>query len=125
MRRIAFLLALLIAGCGGGGGGAPGPGKTEVLSWDPPKTWTDNTPLNPLSDIQHNEILCNDNGTFTDNDVVASVAGVDNGAVVKSFDLKLLRPYVTPYSTFVTVRVWAWDNSVSECSQPVWWEKGE
>src|SRR4030067_433323 len=113
MRRIALLLALLIVGCGGGGGGAPAPEKTEVLSWEPPKTYTDNTLLNQLFDIQRNDILCNDNGVFTDNDVVASVAGVDNGVVVKSFDLKLLRPYVDPYSTWVSVRVWAWDNSIS------------
>lgn len=58
----AILFAVLLAGCGGGGGAGasaspegPAPDGTpavsRILSWSPPTSYLDNTPLDPSQDI--------------------------------------------------------------------------
>ena len=121
MKRAAIILALLLIACSDAN--YPLPVADQILSWNPPTTWTDNTFLDPYFDIERNDIMCSESGIFTDNDVVASVSGVDNGVVVDSFNLSLILPYLGPEPTYVSVRTWAWDNLVSDFAAPVWWEK--
>lgn len=110
MFKIAHKVVLLVVagslaiipGCGGGsssspqGGGNPLPAKN--LSWSPPSSYTDNTPLNPLTELDSFEIYVNESGTFTEVDTpVAFVGAVDpvTGDVSTSFNLANLGPFLS------------------------------
>jgi hypothetical protein len=121
---VLFASLLAIGGCSGGGSPpAPIDNAPHILTWQPPTTWTDNTVLDPLRDLDRNDIALSDDGLFADNDVVASVSAADNGAVVNLFDLLMIRPGASAYPQWVSVKTWAWDNACSEWAKPVLWEK--
>ncbi len=112
-RHIATLSVLaivlfLLAGCGGGvggdvsTGGGPGPGggtgsaQVPVLNWSAPLAYTDNTPLNPLTDLESFEIYVKDTGSFTSADSpVAYISAIDpsTGRVTTSFNMASLEPF--------------------------------
>ena len=92
------MLATFI-GCGGGGSsssdesGTPLPAKT--LSWEPPTSYVDTTPMNPVTDLDRFEIHVNETGTFTDKDVpMAELGAVDakTHTLVTSFNLANIGP---------------------------------
>jgi len=94
---ILAVLGILLSACGGGGGagagtssneGSPPPLPAKIMSWDPPVSFTDGTPLNPVADLQDIEIYVRQDASFGSNDqAVAVVAPVD-----RSFNLALLAP---------------------------------
>lgn len=100
------LFALLIgcflwSGCGGGDTGSSGDGSpfpAKMLSWSPPSSYTDGTPLSPLTDLDSHEIYVNETGTFVDTDLpMAVVRATDpgTGQVTTSFDLANLGLYLS------------------------------
>lgn len=108
-------------GCGGGGNVTPPPEHTEVLSWEQPATFNDNTPMNIKRDVSRWDIYCSFFPSFIDNDLAASVVTFDNLA----FNLSLLRLYgIEPEKDgkFVAVRCVGIDNQSSDFSVPVLWE---
>lgn len=139
----ALLAAAAVAtGCGGGGGSAtaaagPDPAAvSEAIEWTPPSTYFDNTPLNPMTDLDHYEIYVGSSPVFTDNDApVAAVAAVtleelpgNSGLHRKAtnrFNLTHLVPLVEPgLAYYVSVRAVGIDNLVSSFSTPVVWDLG-
>jgi hypothetical protein len=108
-----MFLALIVAlatfsGCGGGGSsaesgtpppvgsGTPLPART--LSWEPPISYVDQTPMNPATDLDRFEIYVNESGSFTGADSpMAAVSAVDPAThlLTTSFNLANLSPHLT------------------------------
>lgn len=90
---VLAVLGILLSACGGGGEGVgssnqnPQPSlPAKTLSWDPPASFTDGTPLDPYADLQDFEIYVRQDASFGSTDqAVAVVAPVD-----RSFNLALL-----------------------------------
>ena len=137
MRRIWILsLAVWVAvasvwsmGCGGAGaeGGASGtvPGAiATVLAWDPPTTYVDATPLNPLTDLTHYEFYIRQDPSFTEADShMAEVNAVDNQVLVSEFNLGNLLPFLPPGPrVYLSIRAVGSDGSKSPFSQPIAWD---
>lgn len=118
---LAVILAAIvgIVGCGGGGetssgeGGTPPPGggttsPPRILSWAPPQSYTDGTPLNPVTDLDSFEVYVKGSGSFTSADSPAAyVTAVDKstGQVNTSFDLSNLGPFLNKgVSYYVSLR---------------------
>jgi len=104
--RYGFILSLFIAlgmlsGCGGGGASSSGDGNplpAKTLSWAAPASYTDNTSLNPLTDLDGFEIYVNESGSFSDGDTPnAVVSAVDpvTHTLTTSFNLANLSPYLS------------------------------
>jgi hypothetical protein len=95
-------VCVLGSGCGGGGeSSSSGPEKN--LSWSPPSTYTDETPLSPEADLDRFEIYVNQSGTFADADTpMALVSATDpgTGQVTTSFNLANLGPYISKGVTY-------------------------
>lgn len=100
---VAFaMLGLSLAACGGGGGGADtggGPSlPPKILSWSPPTAYTDNTVLNPVSELDSFEVYVNETGVFSYADTpLGYVQAVPSGSgqVTTEFDLANLGPYLS------------------------------
>lgn len=133
MKRGAHLLLAIVffsalASCGGGGvgvgdvsvsggdtsgGGTSGGGTSAaiatVLNWNPPATYTDQTTLDPASDLSQYEIYVNNTGVFSDMDEPSAVVSAINssGNAVTSFDMLdlpfTLSPDVTYYVSMKSV----------------------
>jgi hypothetical protein len=98
-----MILLGILSGCGGGGGatasstdGTPLPTKT--LSWSAPQSYTDNTSLNPLTDLDGFEIYVNESGSFADADTPNAVLSAVDPAthtLTTSFNLADLAPYLS------------------------------
>lgn len=120
---IMILLGILV-GCGGGGtssgDGSPLPAKT--LSWAPPESYTDNTSLNPVTDLDGFEIYVNESGPFNDADAPkAVVSAVDPATqtVTTSFNLANLAPYLSKGVAYqVSMRAVAVTGLKSDFSPP-------
>ena len=114
----SFILMLaFLMGCGGGssvetsgGIGLPPaePPSTEpppavtlppkVLSWQPPTSYSDNSPLDPLRDLANIEIYVKETGPFSNGDSpMALVSAVDSatGQPATSFNLANLGPFLS------------------------------
>ena len=130
MIALGLMMAIFI-GCGGGGGsssseGTPPPAGTSlparVLSWEPPTSYVDSTPMNPVTDLDRFEIHVNETGIFTDKDVpMAEVSAVDpqTHTITASFNLADL-PNVTVGSQYhVSLRAVALTGLKSDFSPPV------
>lgn len=122
VKRLLLCGALLLGGCVGGDGGTAPPATSTglTLSWEQPPVREDNTYLDVQNEISRWDIYCTFYPTFTDNDLVASVARPDNMA----FNLGILRAHGIvpgPDGSFVAVRCVDTDNQVSDFSDPVEW----
>lgn len=103
-----IILLGILTGCGGGGGGASSSGDgtplpARTLSWDAPDSYTDSTPLNPLTDLGRYEIFVNESGSFTDLDTPSAVvSAVDpvTSTLTTSFNLANLGPYLSRGITY-------------------------
>ncbi len=105
----AIALLALVSACGGGGGdtapaGSPSlpPGSPplppKILSWSPPSAYTDNTPLNPVSELDSFEVYVNTSGSFSNADTpLAYVQAVDpvSHQLNTEFNLANLGPYLS------------------------------
>ena len=118
-RAMYFVLIVALAtfsGCGGGsssaesgtpppvgsgtpppvGSGIPLPART--LSWEPPISYVDQTPMNPVTDLDRFEIFVNESGSFTGADSpMAAVSAMDPAThlLTTSFNLANLSPHLT------------------------------
>ena len=105
-----ILLLAILSGCGGGGATSSGDGTplpsdgggtalpAKILSWAAPESYTDNTSLNPLTDLSEYEIYVNESGSFADADTPKAVVNaVDPTAhtLTSSFNLANLAPYLS------------------------------
>jgi len=109
----AFMISLLLASCGGGKSGGPAaslnPSVQKTLSWAPPESYTDNSELNPQTELSEYYIYVNETGVFSDSDDPAAiVTAVDSrGVAITSFNLAnisfALSPNVTYYVSMRSV----------------------
>lgn len=98
-----MILLGILSGCGGGGGSASSSGDgsslpAKTLSWAAPESYTDNTSLNPLTDLSEYEIYVNESGSFADaNTPSAVVSAVDTSThtLTTSFNLANLAPHLS------------------------------
>jgi hypothetical protein len=132
LRRI-LTLSLIAAmatlfGCGGGASssdsGTPGTSlPARTLSWESPTTYTDQTAMNPATDLDRFEIYVNESGTFTDADTPAaelSAINPDTHQLTASFNLANLSPNVsTGHQYHVSLRAVAISGLKSDFSPSV------
>jgi hypothetical protein len=112
-----MVVLAILSGCGGGGSSSSGDGNTiptdgggtplpaKTLSWAAPESYTDQTSLNPLTDLDGFEIYVNETGSFSNGDIPdAVVSAVDSQTrtLTTSFNLANLAPYL---STGIAYRV--------------------
>ena len=120
---MTLAVGICLAGCGGGssssGSGYSGPAKT--LTWAPPTAYTDNTSLNPATDLDVIEVYVKQDGNFTGSDsAMAAIQAVDpnTGLVNTSFNLSNLSPFLPANVTlYVSVRAVANNGLKSDFSQ--------
>lgn len=118
------LTGFLIPACGGGGseGGPAAPQyPAKTLSWEPPASYADSTPLNPATDLDSFEIYINESGTFSDVDKMAAVAAYDSQSskVTTSFNLANLSPYLSKGVVYrVSLRAVTKNSVKSDFSPP-------
>jgi hypothetical protein len=101
-------ISLCLAGCGGGGGAASSdlttePATPRILSWDPPQSFADQTPLDPATDLKEYLVYVNETGIFSASDpssAVVSAVDPATGEPVKSFDLANLSAFLSPNVTY-------------------------
>ena len=132
LSLITIVLLGILTGCGGGGssstdGGASSTGDgtplpARTLSWDAPDSYTDSTPLNPLTDLGRYEIFVNESGSFTDADTPSAVvSAVDpvTSTLTTSFNLASLGPYLSKGITYqVSMRAVDSSGMTSDFSSP-------
>jgi len=106
-NRVAILAVFLgwvfLAGCGGGGAASSessgGPAlPTKTLSWTPPSSYTDGSPLNPAMELNSFEIYVKESGPFTGSDSPVALVGAINpstGQLVTSFNLANISSYIS------------------------------
>lgn len=130
-----MVVLAILSGCGGGGtsssgdvggvgassgGGTALPAKT--LSWAAPESYTDNTSLNPVTDLEGFEIYVNESGSFADADTPnAIVSAVDPSThtLTTSFNLANLAPYLSQGVAYrVSMRAVAFTGLKSDFSPP-------
>jgi hypothetical protein len=90
------LTGFLISGCGGGGGSTGTSFPSKTLSWEPPVSYADSTPLNPTADLDSFEIYVSESENFSaGNNANAALAAYDPGTarITTSFNLANLGPY--------------------------------
>ena len=147
VRLTVFLLALIVAmivlpGCDIGGSGSEG-GSSEIssrsgsitsLEWDPPKTFGDGTPIDPVRDIDHYEFFLRTDENFTDSDLpmalVSAVTDVldPNGnfqskGPTAEFTLENLLPFVEKGKRYyVAIKAVGIDGLKSGFMTPVVWD---
>lgn len=131
-RFLGILVVLAVAasaGCGGGGAegeaAVPLPGvPASLLTWDPPTTYVDSTPLDPYLELDHYEFYIRDDVDFTDADLhIAEVRAVDNQALVVEFNLDNLLPFVPPGPRgYLSIRAVGIDGTKSPFSPPIAWD---
>ena len=96
-----IILLGILTGCGGGGTSSSGDGTplpAKTLSWAAPEAYTDNTTLNPMTDLDGFEIYVNETGSFSDGDTPSAVvSAVDptTHTLTSSFNLANLSPYLS------------------------------
>ena len=102
------------------GDGTPLPAKT--LSWAAPVSYTDNTSLNPLTDLSEYEIYVNESGSFADTDTpkaVVSAVDTTTHTLTSSFNLANLAPYLSKGIAYrVSMRAVAVTGLKSDFSPP-------
>jgi hypothetical protein len=121
---MTLAVGICLAGCGGGGGSSKDSGilvPAKTLTWAPPTAYTDNTVLNPASDLDVFEVYVKEDGIFTGSDsAIAAVQAVDpgTGQVITSFNLSNLSPFLPDNVVlYVSVRAVAKNTLKSDFSQ--------
>lgn len=121
---MTLAVGICLAGCGGGGGSSSGggySGPAKTLTWAPPTAYTDNTVLDPASDLDVIEVYVKEDGIFTDSDsAMAAIQAVDpsTGLVNTSFNLSNLSPFLPDNVVlYVSVRAVANSGLKSDFSQ--------
>lgn len=142
---VSLVLAgpVLLAGCGGESASeatpvaSVSPGTAAFLSWDPPETYDDDSPLDPFTELDYYEFYVRGDGNFTDNDLpVAQVAAVtsvlspdgtvDVPALTTAFDLQNLLPFFLSETTgYLSIRAVSLDGTRSDFSEPIVWTQPE
>jgi hypothetical protein len=112
-----MVVLAILSGCGGGGSSSSGDGNTipvdgggsplpaKTLRWAAPDSYTDQTALNPLTDLDGFEIYVNETGSFSNGDIpnaVVSAVDPQTRTLTTSFNLANLSPYL---STGIAYRV--------------------
>jgi len=120
-----MILPGILFACGGGGASSSGDGTplpAKILSWAAPESYTDNTSLNPLTDLAEYEIYVNESGSFTDADTPSAVVNaVDTTThtLTSSFNLANLAPYLSEGISYrVSMRAVAVTGLKSDFSPP-------
>ena len=122
---LSCALGLLLSACGGGsseGVGSSGGGTlpAKVLSWEPPTSYSDGTPLDPVTELDSYEIYVKEDGTFSDTDnemAVLSAVDQTTGQVTTSFDLANLSPFISAGVTYhVSIRAVSMNGLKSDFS---------
>jgi hypothetical protein len=115
----------ILSGCGGGGASSSGDGNTipaKTLSWAAPVFYTDQTSLNPVTDLDGFEIYVNESGSFSDGDIpnaVVSAVDPQTRTLTTSFNLANLAPYLSSGITYrVSMRAVAVTGLKSDFSPP-------
>ncbi len=129
---IPVIIAVVLSGCGKNGGTAPSgatspptppPAPTgKVLSWDPPTLYTDNSILDPGTELVRLEFYVNTSGTFSATDTPrGSVPAVDPGTGLfrSSMALDNLGPFPAGHQYYIAMRVEATGGAKSGFSAPV------
>ena len=128
-----ILLGILI-GCGGGGVSSSGDGNpisadsdgtplpAKILRWTAPESYTDQTSLNPLTDLDGFEIFVNESGSFSNGDIpnaVLSAVDPQTHTLTISFNLANLGPYLSRGIVYrVSMRAVAITGLKSDFSPP-------
>jgi hypothetical protein len=122
---VMLIVPGILFGCGGGGGSSATDGSAlpaKTLSWAAPESYTDNTSLNPITDLDGYEIFVNESGVFADADTPkAIVSAVDPSShtLVSSFNLANLAPYLSKGVVYrVSMRAVAVTGLKSDFSPP-------
>jgi hypothetical protein len=107
---IALATALMLAGCGAGESGETAATYSNIstttsmnLNWDPPRVYTDQTPLDPATDLKEYIIYVNQTGIFTESDdstAILSAVNPASGSIVTSFNLRNLASSLHPNVTY-------------------------
>ena len=129
-----MLLLAILAGCGGGGasssgGGTPPPADgggtslpAKILSWAAPESYTDNTSLNPLTDLAEYEIFVNETGSFADADTpkaIVNAVDTTTHTLTSSFNLANLGQFLSRGVSYrVSMRAVAITGLKSDFSPP-------
>lgn len=124
----------ILSGCGGGGVSSSGDGTppptggggtslpAKTLSWAAPESYTDNTSLNPLTDLSEYEIYVNESGSFADTDTpkaVVNAVDTTTHTLTSSFNLANLAPYLSRGVVYrVSMRAVAVTGLKSDFSPP-------
>ena len=128
---LSLIAALaILSGCGGGDSASSDTGTTpgtalpaRTLSWEPPTSYVDATPMNPVTELDQFEIYVNETGAFTDKDLpTASLGAVDpqTRTISSSFNLANLSPHVNAGPKYyVSLRAVALTGLKSDFSPPV------
>lgn len=98
----ACMLLAGLSGCGGGSGEGTG-SSTKTLTWNPPTTYSDSTPLDPTKELERYEIYVRESGSFSEADSPMAEVGAiapGTGQLLTSFDLANLGPYLSPGVTY-------------------------
>ena len=120
-----MVLLGVLSGCGGGGASSSGDGTSfpaKTMSWAPPTSYTDSSPLNPTNDLDRFEIYVNESGSFANADTPnAAVSAVDpvTHTLTTSFNLANLGPYLSRGVVYrVSMRAVALTGLKSDFSPP-------
>ena len=138
-RRLVFVLLFIslamFSACGGGGAssssdssnGAPPPGggalpPAKTLHWAPPSSYTDATPLNPVTELDRFEIYVHATGSFAETDLPQAVVSAIDPAtrnINTSFNLtNLYSDLPTSPVHWVSLRAVALTGLKSDFSPP-------
>ena len=129
---IVAMIVMLAAfsGCGGGGSSLPGDGSlpgggtalpARTLNWEAPSSYTDGTPMNPLSDLDRFEVYVNESGSFDGSEVPQAVLRAVDPATLQlttSFNLANIAALTIGPRYWVSLRAVAITGLKSDFSPP-------
>jgi hypothetical protein len=124
LTALMAVAALALSGCGGGGTTDLSSDESVYrLSWDPPDSFEDGTPLIPTADLDYYKIYLRSDPNFDDEDVeVAQVAAVAKNMSVQDFALDNLLHLTNGEGTYyVAVRAIGVNGMRSDYSDPAEW----
>jgi len=128
-----FVMLAAFSGCGGGGsagsadsgGGSPPGGGTALpartLNWEAPNSYTDGTPMDPLSELDRFEVYVNETGIFADSGIpqaILSAVDPDTRQLTTSFDLANISALTRGPQYRVSLRAVALTGLKSDFSPP-------